>query len=303
MSEHTMSHTAPESDFERDSLENPVYQNLLMDDAFKRVFGEEGNEELMKGLIQAVLPELQIVSLSYIANQAPHQGKDTKKSIYDVRCKLADGTHIIVEIQRKKQNYFEERMLYYGLMPLTAQIKNSEEYRLDPVYVICFTDFLMEHGTEWKPKMKSHYLLKEKANNEILTDKLQMIFVELPRLTKQLRDCVSFEEKLYFCIRHIFRLRSQPDELGGEYFDSLFKESALANLTAEELEQYNRTMTTERDIRNQIKYAQEQSFEAGKAEGIEETKLNNAKQFKAAGVTLETIAACTGLDIETVKAL
>ena len=89
------------------------------------------------------------------------------------------------------------------------------------------------------------------------------------------------------------------------------KESALANLTAEELEQYNRTMTTERDIRNQIKYAQEQGFEAGKAEGveigiergIEQGKLETIKQFKAAGVTLETIAACTGLDIETVKAL
>ena len=48
----------PESDFEREPSRRDKYQHLLIDDAFKRVFGEEGKEDLMIGLIKAVLPEL-----------------------------------------------------------------------------------------------------------------------------------------------------------------------------------------------------------------------------------------------------
>ena len=306
----TLLHT-PELDFQRQPSRTDTYMHLLIDDAFKTVFGRMENKSLMIGLITAIIPELNIVDLEFAPNQAPHVGEDTKKSVYDVRCKLYDGTHIIVEVQRDSQNNFKERVLYYGSMPVSSQVKDGEGYNLDPVFVISFLDFKMDHGPEWRPRVKSHYILKEREDNEEMTDKLQFVFIELPRFNKTLVECETFEEKLYYCMRHLFRYRSQPEELSGKYFDKLFHEAALANLTAEQKTDYYRAMTTERDIRNQIRYAQEQGFEAGKAEGkaegveigIEKNKLNNAKQLKTAGVALETIAACIGLDIETVKAL
>ena len=305
----------PESDFEREPSRRDKYQHLLIDDAFKRVFGEEGHEDLMIGLIKAVLPELDIVSLAYISNTAPHQGIDTKKSVYDVRCKLADGTSVIVEVQQKDQLNFMDRALYYGSMPISSQVGDGGEYALDPVIVIAFLNFKLKHGPEWKPRIKSHYMLKDAEGRDTMTDKLQFVFIELKRFTKKVDECETFEEKLYFCMRHMFKLESRPENLSGEYFDSLFWTADTANMTAKEHEAYIRAMASERDIRNQIKYGIQQGIQQGIEQGLQqglqqgiqrgkaEEKLETAKKLKAAGIALETIAECTGLDIETVESL
>ena len=288
-----------ESDFERQPSREDRYQHLLIDDAFKRVFGKEGKEDLMIGLIRAVLPELDIVSLTYISNTAPHQGTDTKKSVYDVRCKLADGTYVIVEVQQKDQLNFMDRALYYGSMPISTQLETGDEYILDPVIVIAFLNFKLKHGPEWKPRIKSHYMLKDAEGRDTMTDKLQFVFIELKRFTKKVEECETFEEKLYFCMRHMFKLESRPENLSGEYFDSLFRTADTANMTAKEHEEYVRAMASERDIRNQIKYGIQQGIQ----QGIEKGKTETAIKMKAAGIDSKTIAECTGLDIETVKAL
>ena len=144
-----------------------------------------------------------------------------------------------------------------------------------------------------------------------MTDKLQFVFIELQRFTKKVEECETFEEKLYFCMRHMFKLENRPENLSGEYFDNLFRTADTANMTAKEHEAYVRAMASERDIRNQIKYGVEQGRIQGHREGLEEglqqgkaeEKLETAKKLKAAGIALETIAECTGLDIETVRSL
>ena len=298
---------APESDFEREPSRKDRYQHLLIDDAFKRVFGEEGREELMIGLIKAVLPELDIVSLTYISNNAPHHGTDTKKSVYDVRCKLGDGTSVIVEVQQKDQLNFRDRALYYGSMPISSQIGEGDEYYLDPVIVIAFLNFKMEHGPGWVPKLKSHYMFRDADGKDTMTDKLQFVFIELQRFTKKVEECETFEEKLYFCMRHMFKLESRPENLRGEYFDNLFQVADIANMTAKDHETYVRAMASERDIRNQIRYGRIQGHREGLEEGLQqgkaEEKIETAKKLKAAGIALETIAECTELELEIVKSL
>ncbi|MCQ2131327.1 MAG: hypothetical protein MJY94_08080 [Bacteroidales bacterium] len=112
-------------------------------------------------------------------------------------------------------------------------------------------------------------------------------------------------------MRHMFKLESRPENLRGEYFDNLFKAADTANMTAKEHEAYILAMASERDIRNQIRYGRIQGHREGHKEGLEEGlekgkaegKFETAKKLKAAGIALDTIAECTGLDIEMVKAL
>ena len=54
-------------------------------------------------------------------------------------------------------------------------------------------------------------------------------------------------------------------------------------------------MTTERDIRNQIRYAEKK--------GREEQKLENARDLKRLGVAIDTIAQALGLSVDEVQAL
>ena len=57
----------------------------------------------------------------------------------------------------------------------------------------------------------------------------------------------------------------------------------------------NDDMTTERDIRNQIRYAEKK--------GREEQKLENARDLKRLGVAIDTIAQALGLSADEVQAL
>ena len=58
-------------------------------------------------------------------------------------------------------------------------------------------------------------------------------------------------------------------------------------------ERYNR------DLKNVVDTA----VDEGKAEGIQEKALEAAKKFKDAGVSVETIALCTGLPVTIVEGL
>ena len=65
------------------------------------------------------------------------------------------------------------------------------------------------------------------------------------------------------------------------------------------------------DTKEEVEEAREQGIQQGIQQGLEqglqqgkaEEKLETAKKLKAAGIALDTIAECTGLDIETVKSL
>ena len=101
------------------------------------------------------------------------------------------------------------------------------------------------------------------------------------------------------------RLSERPDRLDAAIFRKLFEVAEFVALPAEQRKSYIAKMTTERDIINQIAYAREKGEEAGmakgKAEGITEAKFQIAKDLKANGVSVEIIAKCTGLPIETVE--
>ena len=62
-------------------------------------------------------------------------------------------------------------------------------------------------------------------------------------------------------------------------------------------------MTTERDIRNQIRYAENKGKAEGKAEGKEEQNLEKARNLKNLGVAIDIIAQATHFPEEQIKAL
>ena len=98
-------------------------------------------------------------------------------------------------------------------------------------------------------------------------------------------------------------LEERPAELRQEIFDLLFQAAEIATFTPEDKVKYDFNMTTERDIHNQIRYAEKKGREEGRAEGEEKRNLENAKNFKKLGVAVETIAQATGLTVEQVEAL
>ena len=90
-------------------------------------------------------------------------------------------------------------------------------------------------------------------------------------------------------------LEERPAELRQEIFDLLFQSVEIATFTPEDKIKYDFNMTTERDIRNQIRYAENN--------GMKKQALSDARYFKALGIDPALVAKGTGLTEEQVRAL
>ncbi len=62
-------------------------------------------------------------------------------------------------------------------------------------------------------------------------------------------------------------------------------------------------MTTERDIKNQIAFAENKGKEIGEKEGEKKGKVETAKNLLKMGMSPEDISKATGLPIEEIKSL
>ncbi len=59
----------------------------------------------------------------------------------------------------------------------------------------------------------------------------------------------------------------------------------------------------EYDYETDIRVQRREAFEDGVAEGVEQAKIETAKNFIQKNIPLETIAECTGLPLERVQEL
>ena len=83
------------------------------DIVFKRLFGQKGNERILKDFLESIL-DIHIENLELdLSRELQADFLDGKNSIVDVRAKLSDGTEINIEMQAKASDYSEQRCLYY----------------------------------------------------------------------------------------------------------------------------------------------------------------------------------------------
>ncbi|MBQ7268241.1 MAG: PD-(D/E)XK nuclease family transposase, partial [Bacteroidales bacterium] len=135
----------------RPATEIGPYVELMLDKNFKFFFASEERKDLLLFLLQLVLPELGIESVSLGPQE--HVGRDEglKSSVFDVYCTTKDGRRIIIEAQYTDRPDYLDRMLYYSTWPVAEQIQMSSEnnYALSEVYILSFINFALEHDGDW----------------------------------------------------------------------------------------------------------------------------------------------------------
>ena len=90
-------------------------------------------------------------------------------------------------------------------------------------------------------------------------------------------------------------LEERPDVLRQEIFDLLFEAAEIATFTPEDKVKYEFEMTTERDIRNQIKFAERR--------GDLKRSLETARKMLSKGYPVEEIVEISELPVEQIRAL
>ena len=276
------------------TLQIGKYADILMDRWFKRTFGSEQRKRLTELLLQLLIPEHDIVSIKLAPIEHVNPFEEDKDIRVDVECTDEDGTRFIVELQLAPKKNFYERAIFNSSFGIQQQIPvGVKRYDYSPVYFIGIMDFSLHEESD---KMLYRYNIREVESNELMSDRLQYIFIELPNVVKRKEDAKTLMQRVMYSIKNLPRMDSIPKGWDkDEIIKLLFDYAKIANFAAEERVKYINDMTTKRDIENQIEYAAEKGEEKGRKE--------TARNFKHLGVPAETICKATGLSAEEVAAL
>jgi len=284
-----------------------VYMDISNDVVFKRVFGRRANKKLLIAILNEIMDEIVVVDLEYLSQEMTGFDRDSKNSRMDLRVKTDKGVEIIIEMQVAPQDYFRDRAVYYACLPILEEIESgSEGYGLTPRHTICILHFSLNERKDphWRNEFRARYALREQVTMEKLSEAMNLMFIELNRFDKSLKSLENDKERFYFCLKHIAEMTSMPEEFeGNEVMENLFKITAVESLSKEDRIKYLHFMTTERDIRNQQAYAQNQAHAKGLAEGLAKGEQKGrtkalsefVQRMKANGMSVSDISKFTGL--------
>ena len=271
------------------------YASVLLDYWFKRTFGMEGRQRLLMLFLQEVIPEHKIASLTYAPQEHGNPHPDRKGIRVDVECTDEDGTRFVVEMQLARQKHFYERALFNSTFAIQEQMEVGQEtYDFPAVYFIGLMDFTLHEGSE---RVMFRYDLRERSSSELMTDRIQYIFLELPNCRAVTPESTVLE-KFCYALHNLETLPGKPEGFEGELFRLLFKTAEIATFTPQEKIKLENDMRTERDLRNQIAYARESGVEEGLArgreEGREEERSRLLAELRKQGIPEDVIARAVG---------
>ena len=263
------------------------YVNPLTDFGFKRLFGTEPNKDILLEFLNAVLPDgKRIMELQFGNSERIGRSPLDRKAIFDVYCISESGEHFIVELQKVKQNFFKDRTIYYSSFPIQDQgLKGDWDFQLDAVYTVGILDFIFnDHAGD---EEFYHVVELKDQRNEVFSDKLKFVYVELPKFKKSVDELNGDFEKWIYLFRHLAGLQKIPDSLEQPVFHKLFKEAEIANFSREEMSDYIDSLKYFRDLNNVVDTAY--------GEGREDTLLEVARKLKSQGASVAMIVSVTGL--------
>jgi predicted transposase/invertase (TIGR01784 family) len=267
------------------------YINPLTDFGFKKLFGTAPNKILLIDFLNQILPERhRIMDLSYSRNEHLGLNELDRKAIFDLYCIGENGERFIVEMQKAKQNFFKDRSIYYASFPIQEQAGKGEwDYRLEPVYSVGILDFIFDDHKSDSELLHTVALKNQRC--EVFYDKLNFIYIELPKFKKSEDELETQFDQWLYVFRHLSKLQDRPLKLQDSVFQKLFEAAEIAKFSPEERDAYEDSLKYYRDLKNVV----DTSREEGIQEGIEQRNFEIARKMKDKGMSNAEIAELTGL--------
>ena len=197
------------------------YPGLLNDVLFKIVFGGSQSGTVLKFLLNALLQLSGGDKIAEVEILSPSPEKfyfDDKGPVLDLRARDEKGTHYNVEVQLRASGLdFIKRSLYYTARLYCDQLKTGHQYHLLARSVsISLLDFVLFPGSS---ELHSRFTLWEEAQQQRLTDDLELHYIELPKFTPDKPKSVQtkFEKWLYLLkFSDLYHDRELPENIKDE---------------------------------------------------------------------------------------
>ena len=194
----------------------------------------------------------------------------------------------------KSQPFFKNRSIYYVSESIARQGERGSawNYAIDSVYLVAFLNF---SPIDFKKQFRTDVVLAEKGTKEQFSDKLRMIFLQLPLFTKEANECENQVERWIYLLKNMETLNRLPWAAQSAVFQKLESIADVGGMTRAERLQYDEALKKYRDTIS--------VFEGVRMEGRKEGIVANARKMKSYGFTLEMISDITGLTMEAVRDL
>lgn len=277
-----------------------TFINPKTDYAFKKIFASQDSKGILISFLNATIYDGNptITDLEIIDPNLPPKIAGLKDSSLDVKAQLADGTLIIIEMQVLNVESFGKRVLYNAAKTYASQLQKGQGYRmLKPVIALTITDFEMFENSD---RLISRFVYKETTTNiEYFDNHIELVFVELPKFTKELSQIETLTDKWIYFMKYANMLTQVPQTMDVvPEIHQAFDIANQVNLNPGELEALERQELFIYDQQGIIIKANRE----GREEGREEAMQAVARQLLDR-LDDETISQTTGLSIEEIRNL
>ncbi len=260
----------------------PRYIDPLSDFGFKHLFGREESKPALVHFLNSLLPpERQIAEVSFIPTELTGSLASDRTVFVDLQCHATNGTTFIVEIQRRRQEHFRDRSLFYIARALSRDAARGDwNYRFQPIVLVALLEFEAEESSS-----DEHYLQEASlrtVDGKPFSDTITIIHVELPKFGKSLEELATPLEQWLYLNKHLSTMEKIPEQFSGRVFTDWITDAEYAQLTPADQWNYDRYWMARNDRQNQDAYAKrvatEQGLEQGREQGLELGREEGLKQ-------------------------
>ena len=281
-----------------------------VDWAFKRIFGSEDTKECLITFLNGLFEdELVIKDVTFAKTEKLGLRPDDRGVVFDVYCVTNEGKHVIVEMQKKEQEYFADRALYYTARAIVQQgVRGIWDYHLAPVYTVCFMDFVS--SSPILKKFRTDLVLTDLQTRQRVSDRMRIVYLQLPLFDKHTEaECMDIFDCWIYIVKNMNMFEQMPFSEKYPVFRKLAEIGDLRKLSREELELYDEDIKNMRDIYATRKFDEKKGIEIGmakgraegRAEGMEKEKLATAHRLLSMGLSEAQVATATELPLEEIQ--
>jgi predicted transposase/invertase (TIGR01784 family) len=153
----------------------------------------------------------------------------------------------------------------------------------------------------------SIYKYTDVETNELLGDGTTLIFIEMKKFCKSLKECRSEKERWICSLKSMGEQLEMPQELSGTILQTMYDKAALAAMPLEKRINYiSKTMSRNDELNSRaemIEDALQEGYAKGRDEGLAEGRADAAKRMVASGMTKEQVAAILQLSANELDTL
>ena len=299
---------------------NKLKFSLKNDYIFKKIFAKEENNSKLKDFLEAIL-NIEIKKVIVKNPEIPKNMLDEKLAILDIRAEINEDTMIDIEMQVANQYNISERSTIYTAKMISSDIKVGEEYKdmkkaisiniLNFNYFKTNTYHNIAHMKFEKIKKEEYVDMGYEEEQEIVTEKVEMHFIELPKFAQKNSGTKSkLEQWLWVMV-------GEEDKMEKAGKENKEVEKTIDELNTMNLSEEERIMYEEREkaiinynfgMASAERHGKEEGLKEGEKKGekrgIEKNKNNMIRNMLALKIddnTIKKVAEITDSELESYK--